>query len=44
LLEATANSDLAAAALFGALGLLITLYLMIRHPEFGAIIAQYSQT
>jgi hypothetical protein len=41
--EATANSDLAAVALFCALGLLITLYVVIRHPEFGAIIAQFSR-
>jgi hypothetical protein len=43
LLEGTANSDLAAVALFCALGLLITLYVVIRHPEFGAIITQFSQ-
>jgi hypothetical protein len=34
---------LAAVALFCALGLLITLYVVIRHTEFGAIIAQISQ-
>jgi hypothetical protein len=43
LLKATANSDLAALALFCALGLLISLYVVIRHPEFGAIIAQISE-
>jgi hypothetical protein len=42
-LKATANSDLAALALFCALGLLISVYVVIRHPEFGAIIAQVSQ-
>jgi hypothetical protein len=44
LLKATANSDLAGIALFCALGLLISLYVVIRHPEFGAIIAQFSQS
>jgi hypothetical protein len=43
LLKSTANSDLAALTLFGALGLLISLYVVTRHPEFGEIIAQISQ-
>lgn len=42
--RARRNNDLAAVAIFCALGLLITLYVVIRHPEFGAIMAQFSQS
>ena len=38
-----ADSDLMALALFCALGLLISLYVMIEYPEFGSIIAQIDQ-
>jgi hypothetical protein len=41
--KATADSNLSAVALFCALGLLVSLYVMIRYPEFGAVIAQISQ-
>jgi hypothetical protein len=39
----TIDPDLETAALFAALGSLIALYVMIRYPEFGAIIAQCNQ-
>ena len=35
-----ADPDLQVVALFSALGLLISAYVMICYPEFGAIIAQ----
>jgi hypothetical protein len=38
-----ADPDLMGLALFSALGLLVSLYVMIRHPEFGSIIAQINQ-
>jgi hypothetical protein len=43
LLKEMADPDLQCVALSFALGLLITCYVMIRYPQLGAIIAQYSQ-
>jgi hypothetical protein len=37
------DPDLQIVVLFCALGLLISLYVMIRYPEFGAIIDQCNQ-
>ena len=37
------NSDLIATVLFCVIGLLITAVVMLRFPNFGAIIAQYNQ-
>ncbi len=42
-LRTIADPNLGAVALFCAFGLLISLYVMIRYPEFGTIIAQISQ-
>jgi hypothetical protein len=42
-LKAMANSDFIGLALFSALGLLISLYMIVRYPEIGAIIAQVNQ-
>jgi hypothetical protein len=42
-LKTIADPNLRAVALFCALGLLMSLYVMIRYPEFGASIAQLSQ-
>jgi hypothetical protein len=42
-LKAMADPDLIGIALFSALGLLISLYVIIRYPEFGSIIAQINQ-
>jgi hypothetical protein len=42
-LKSLADPNLQAVALFCALGLLLSVYVMIRYPEFGAIIAQYNQ-
>lgn len=37
------DPDLTAVMLFCAIGLLAALNLMLRFPDFGAIIAQYNQ-
>jgi hypothetical protein len=42
-LKSLADPDLQTVVLFCALGLLISLYVMVCYPEFGAIIAQYNQ-
>ena len=42
-LKSLADPNLQTVVLFCALGLLISLYAIIRYPEFGAIIAQYNQ-
>ncbi len=42
-LKAKADPNLQAVALFSALGLLISLCVMIRYPEFGSVVAQFSQ-
>jgi len=42
-LKVRADTNLQGLAIFCALGLLISLYAMIRYPEFGAMIAQFSQ-
>jgi hypothetical protein len=38
-----ANSDLTAVVLFCAIGLLVMVNMILRFPDFGAIIAQYNQ-
>ena len=38
-----ADPDLQMVVLFCAFGLLVSAYVMIRYPEFRAIIAQYDQ-
>jgi hypothetical protein len=42
-LDPTANENLRTVALFCALGLLASLYVMVRYPDFSAIVAQFSQ-
>jgi len=42
-LSAAKNSDLAAVAIFCAIGLLVMFNVMLRFPDFGALIAQYNQ-
>jgi hypothetical protein len=42
-LSTAKNSDLATVAIFCAIGLLVVFNVVIRYPEFGAIIAQYNQ-
>jgi len=42
-LSAAKDSELAAVAMFCAIGLLVTLNLILRFPDLGAIIAQYNQ-
>jgi len=42
-LSAAKNSDLAAVAIFCAIGLLVLFNVMLRFPDFGALIAQYNQ-
>jgi hypothetical protein len=42
-LSAAKNSDLAAVAIFCTIGLLVIFNVMLRFPDFGAIIAQYNQ-
>ena len=42
-LSAAKDSDLAAVAIFCAIGLLVMFNVMFRFPHFGAIIAQYNQ-
>jgi hypothetical protein len=42
-LKSLADPNLQAVVLFCALGLLLTVLVMISFPDFGAIIAQYSQ-
>jgi hypothetical protein len=42
-LRAITDPNLQAVALLSALGLLISLYVVIRYPEFGAVIAQFGQ-
>jgi hypothetical protein len=41
--KAATDSNLVTVALFCTLGLLISPHVMIRYPEFGAIIAQCNQ-
>lgn len=41
--ELTARGDLQLVVAFSLIGLLISLNLMFRFPEFGAVIAQYNQ-
>ncbi len=43
LLKEMADPNLQAIALFCAIGLVISVYVMTRYPEFGSIMAQYSQ-
>jgi hypothetical protein len=43
LAAAVKDPSLIAIVLFCAIGLLVTLNLILRFPEFGAIIAQYNQ-
>jgi hypothetical protein len=40
---AITNPDLQAAVAFSLIGLLVTLNLILRFPDFGAVIAQYNQ-
>jgi hypothetical protein len=42
-LVAARDSDLSAVAIFCAIGLLVTINVMLRFPAPGAIIAQYNQ-
>jgi hypothetical protein len=42
-LSTAKNSDLAAVAIFCAIGLLVMFNVMLRLPDLGAIIAQYNQ-
>jgi hypothetical protein len=42
-LVAARDSGLTAVAIFCAIGLLVTLNLILRFPDLGAIIAQYNQ-
>jgi hypothetical protein len=42
-LKRLADPDLQVAVIFCALGLLMSAYVMIRYPEFGAIVAQCYQ-
>jgi len=42
-LSAAKDSDLAAVAIFCAIGLLVMFNAMLRFPDLGAIIAQYNQ-
>jgi len=42
-LVAANDSHLTAVAMFCAIGLLVTLNLILRFPDLGAIIAQYNQ-
>ena len=43
LAAAVKDPSLIAIVIFCAIGLLITLNLMLRFPDFGALIAQYNQ-
>ena len=43
ILIAVANPDLQAVVAFSLIGLLLTLNVMFRFPELGALIAQYNQ-
>jgi hypothetical protein len=42
-LVAARDSEITAVAIFCAIGLLVTLNLILRFPDLGAIIAQYNQ-
>jgi hypothetical protein len=41
--EGFANTDLPAMLAFFLIGLLLALYLVLRFPELGALVAQYNQ-
>lgn len=41
--EGSANADLHAVIAFSLVGLLLALYLVLRFPELGALVAQYNQ-
>ena len=41
--EGFANTDLPAVIAFSLIGLLLALYLVVRFPELGALVAQYNQ-
>jgi hypothetical protein len=42
-LVAARDSEMTAVAIFCAIGLLVVFNVMLRFPDFGAIIAQYNQ-